>query len=545
MRWSMRPWCPMVWSISLAAAFLGAEAGLLPEPTEATAPQGLAPPSAPSRLPAESQDIRLGTNSRQSSQGSGAAVASSSCVLNLTIEEAVRLALEHHRGLRVERWHPQIRRTYEAEARAVFHPVLETEASTGQERRQGVETNPGDSELATVHRARVGISTRLPLGTEVSFELEGMDRAWEDDSAGSTARAGLTVTQPLLRGLGLRVNLAPLSQASLNTRISECELRGFVERLVTDVETAYWNCVLAERQVEIAQQSLALAEQQEKETEARIAAGTLAETERAAARAEVALRWEAVIEARSRQETLRLQLLRFLNPSVPDGGTLQLALRTAPIPLDVALEEVDAHCRKARENRSDLQQAQLLVQRGELEVIQTRDGLLPRLEFFLTLGKTAYAESVGASLREMDRAEVDVVAGLRGAWPLGGQAAKARHQRAIGTREQAREAVENLAQLVEMEVRAGYAEVQRFAQQMAATQVTRRWQEEKLHGERQKFRVGRSTALAVAQAQRDLMESRHAEIAAVVNYLVALGELFRRDGSLLERRGITIGLPPR
>jgi outer membrane protein TolC len=42
----------------------------------------------------------------------------------------------------------------------------------------------------------------------------------------------------------------------------------------------------------------------------------------------------------------------------------------------------------------------------------------------------------------------------------------------------------------------------------------------------------------VAQAQRDLLVSRIAEVRALANYLKALIDLYRQDGSLLERRGI-------
>ena len=50
--------------------------------------------------------------------------------------------------------------------------------------------------------------------------------------------------------------------------------------------------------------------------------------------------------------------------------------------------------------------------------------------------------------------------------------------------------------------------------------------------------MGKSTSFLVAQAQRDLLASRIAEVRAIVNYLKALIDLYRQDGSLLERRGI-------
>jgi outer membrane protein TolC len=50
--------------------------------------------------------------------------------------------------------------------------------------------------------------------------------------------------------------------------------------------------------------------------------------------------------------------------------------------------------------------------------------------------------------------------------------------------------------------------------------------------------VGKSTSLLVAQAQRDLVSSQIAEVEAVVNCLKALVDLYRLEGSLLERRGV-------
>jgi len=100
-----------------------------------------------------------------------------------------------------------------------------------------------------------------------------------------------------------------------------------------------------------------------------------------------------------------------------------------------------------------------------------------------------------------------------------------------------------LVQLVEMDVRRAYIAVNRTRQQIAASTATRQFQEEKNRIEIEKFRVGRSTSFLVAQAQRDLLSSRIAEVEAVVDYLKALTDLFRLDGSLLVRRGLAVADP--
>ena len=103
---------------------------------------------------------------------------------------------------------------------------------------------------------------------------------------------------------------------------------------------------------------------------------------------------------------------------------------------------------------------------------------------------------------------------------------------------QEKEAIENIEQLVAVDVRVAYIEVNRAKEQIAATEATRAFQEEKARIEAEKFRVGKSTSLLVAQAQRDLLSSRITEVEATINYLKALIELFSLEGSLLERRGI-------
>jgi outer membrane protein TolC len=98
--------------------------------------------------------------------------------------------------------------------------------------------------------------------------------------------------------------------------------------------------------------------------------------------------------------------------------------------------------------------------------------------------------------------------------------------------------VSNLEQIVESDVRTAYTEVQRAGEQVTATAASRKLQEAKLKSEAEKFRVGQSTTFLVAQAQRDLLSSQIDEVDAVVTYRKALVEIFRLEGSLLQRRGI-------
>ena len=461
--------------------------------------------------------------------------------LKITAEEAVLICLENNRALRLERLNPEKQQTYEEQEKAVFDPTVAAEATIEKFKGERLARSGSATESYETDEidAVISLEQFFPSGTTVALELDSQmdDSSLYDDTFFST-RLGMTVTQALLRGFGTDANLARLRQARLDTLMSEYELRGYTEALVADVERTYWDYALARRQIEIVEESLKVSRQQLRETEQLIEVGRLARSELAAVQAEVALQEQALIEARAAKETVRLNLLRLLNPPGNGGWDRKVELIHEPALPDIQLEDVGLHVAVSMRMRPLLNEARLQMLRDDLEIVKTRNGLLPLLDLFVTLGKTGYANSFGDSASHIDEDNFDALAGVSFEYPFRNRNAKARHKRALITRDQAGEALENLSRLVEVEVRAAHIEVERTRQQIDASSATRKFNEEKVRVETEKMRVGKSTGFLVAQAQRDLLESRIAEVRALANYLKALIDLYRLDGSLLERRGI-------
>ncbi len=482
------------------------------------------------------------------------AAAPTTGTLQLTVPEAILLALENNHGMRIQRFGPPLSRLNEAIARAAFDPVVTAGASYSRTRTRSEDPVTGDTVRTTAERTQgnIGISTFLPTGTDVSIGLSTSRSDTDPGPANNTSRGQMSVTQSLLRGFGLDVNLASLRQARLDTQRSQYELRGYAESLIAQVEETYWDYALAQEQIRIVTDSLNLALDQLRETQERVQVGKLAPTELAAAEAEVASRRESLINARSALATTRLRLLRLINPATPSLWDRPIELLDRPEPVEAELDAVEEHVKVAMLLRPDLNQARLAIQSSDLTLVQTRNGLLPRLDLFITLGGTGYADSFSGSVRGEDSRSYDGTVGFSFDYPIGNRAPQARHQRALLSRDQLEEALENTRQLVEVDVRSAYIEVTRAKEQVAATSATRRAQEEKLRSETEKFRVGKSTSLQVAQAQRDLLSAQIDEVRSRAAYLKALVELYRLEGSLLERRGIqapgrqpVADLPPR
>jgi outer membrane protein len=485
--------------------------------------------------------VRMDLEAREQAQGIAAATVPPG-PLKITITEAILLCLENNRSLVVQRLNPAIQQTAEEQERAVFDPAINADVSAGRVKGERLARSGSDTEDFTTDTAEgiISLEQYFPTGTTVALEAgSAMNDSSLYDSKFYDSRLGMTVTQALLRGFGTDVNLARLRQARLETRMSEYELRGFTESLVAEVERTYWDFALARRQIEIVEESLKVARQQLNETKELIDVGRLARAELPAVQAEVAAQEQALIQARANKESIRLQMLRLLNPAGPGIWQRELDLIHQPTLPEIKLEDVELHVAVSKRMRPVLNEARLEILRGDLELVKTKNGLLPLMDLFITLGKSGYADSFGESVSNIKKDNYDALAGIKFNYPVFNRDAEALHRRAQLIREQAQKSLENLSQLVEVDVRTAYIEVNRTKQQIAASSATRMFNEEKLRTETEKMRVGKSTSFLVAQAQRDLLVSRIAEVQALANYLKALIDLYRQDGSLLERRRIS------
>jgi outer membrane protein TolC len=439
---------------------------------------------------------------------------------------------------------PLIAGTFEERERAVFDPFYFGEWGYSRERTEQVSRATGErfSVEGEDARGELGVGVRLPTGTDLEVGVTHFQTESDRTPEQQAARVGVSLTQALLRGRGLEGNLVGIRQARLTTMASEYELRGFTEAFVAEVEEAYWNLLLAQREEVIFEESVVLARRQREVADERIEVGQIPRTEGAAVAAEVALRQQALIEARNRRQRFQLQLVSLMTPDSPWGAWgSELELADLPTLPGWDLGEVADRVALARRARPELEESRLQLQRQELEVVRTRNGLLPRLDLFVNLGKSGFANSFGGAYRDLDGEGYDASVGLRFEHALGNREGRSTDRRARFVRLQAEEALRNLEQLVELDVRQAWLEVDRARQQVEASAATRRLQEEVLRAEQEKFQVGRSTALQVAQIQRDLLASQVAEIEALIDVRKALVRLYRMEGTLLRRRGLDVG----
>ncbi len=462
--------------------------------------------------------------------------------LSLGLEQAVSAALQRNRSLQVRRLDVDASKEDVAMEKAAFDGLLSGSLSNSDRLGKQIQQSGalGDN-VANRTDAVVSLGRKAPSGTTTALGLTiARNRSARAANLFNT-RLSLDLTHPLKQGAGRKVNLIAIRQAELDVTATRYELDAFVTALVTDVQKKYWDMYLAVRELEIFADSHRLALMQMDETSKKITLGTIPESELAAAEAEVALREEDLINAQSLMEARRIGFLRLINPD-PDrfwGFSIEL---TEELPdRDPELPPPEDLVRQALVRRPEINQARALLEKGELELIHTRNGLLPKLDFFMTLGKSGFSQTLEKSAQEIGMKAYDLTAGLQYEIWSGKRAAKALDRKTRFSQKQQEIALENLRQLVTEDVLTSYLEVRRAAQQIHATAKTVEKQVEKLRVEEVKFSLGKTTSFQVAQAQRDVAASRISALKARIGLTTALIDLARYDGMLCDGLGISIG----
>jgi len=396
---------------------------------------------------------------------------------------------------------------------------------------------------STSHDLSLSLSESLPTGTDIGFTIgasgsSGTSQLTKRDTSIYQNTVRLTVTQALLQGLGKSANLVTLQKSKIDLNIRKEELAAYALKLLSDTERAYWDLLSSGEQMSIYTYSLELAQRLLYESEERLKIGGIAPIELVALRAEVASRERQLFDAQTAYRQKSLTLAYLMNaPELMDAELL--LTDSAGVELGAA-DAVDDHIEAAKSFRPDYLQAFMQAQKGELDLVQTKNGLLPRLDFHASLSGVTDAKSFPNALAPGAGGDISpvIAAGLTLQLPIRNTSARERYRRSEFSMEQQRLSIENYVRQIDYEIRSAHMEVLRAKRQIETAKTVSALQLQKLEAEQEKMNAGKSTGYAVLQVQRDLVSANLDEAQARTSYVAALLTLYSKDGTFLQRRGV-------
>ncbi len=460
----------------------------------------------------------------------------------ITVQQAINIALQNNISLKIQYQTPVTRQWGIEGSWGEFDPTFTASISAAHNRSTDIIT--GISTHNFSNTASVGLSGSLPTGTDYSLGASMERSGVQEESPWFDSTTNFSITQSLLKGAGTDVNMVTIRTAENTYCASLYQLQNNLISLVTNVQNAYWNLYIAMRALDIQRTTYNLALQTTQKTIELVRVERSTALDLASARAELSQNVTDVIAAAAAVKTAEINLMELLNPShYPEGWNSHFYPIDAPV-LKGETIDLEERVKLAMRLRPDLKQAMIDFDNSELQIISTQNGLLPRLDYFISLRLGGSNNSfVSATRSNLEPDEFGWNTGLQLSMPLQNRSAIASYKQSEISRQVALDSIENMRQTIQADVRTAAIAIESAARRVETTRITRELREQEYAAEVEKYNVKRSIQLLVNQAQRDLRDAALSEAKAQISLIEAYLALYQAEGSTLQRAGIKPAAP--
>jgi len=486
-----------------------------------------------------------------------------SAPLRLTVDAAVKMAIDHNVDLAAARIDPQISDTTTAAASGLFRPVFSTSLQRNNQLQPPTSFLVPTATRTDVVTSAVGIDQKLPwFGTSynLSWNAAHTDSNSFLNSFNPILQSGLalSVTQPLIRDLAIDSARQQLASSRINRDIAGTRVREAVVQTEANVKRAYWNLVSATANVDARRSVLNLADELVRVNSVKVDVGQSAPLDLVAAQAEVAADREQVIIAETTVKSIEDEL-RTLIFDTSDRRAWSVPIEPVDLPpVASASPDLEAAVTNALRDRTDLVRARKDIDNARLSVKFTGNQRLPDVRVNASyvangLGGTELLRdgpfpgtivgpgrdvAFGSVLNQLFTSQYPTWnVGISVNYPIGQATEEANYARAKLAHRQSEERLKSAEARVVQQVRDAWRKIGMNAKRVDTTRAARELAEQRLDAERKRFDVGMSTSFLVIQAQRDLAQAKTNELAATLAYDLALV-----DFDALQQAGPTAAL---
>lgn len=459
----------------------------------------------------------------------------------VTLDDAIRLALQKNQALKVSAFTPQIARANVLAETGRFDPALTFRRTYGESESPGAVMPLAATRIQTDDYA-LSLGGLTPWGATYSLSAtaENQRGTFNRFSHDFVTFGGLSVTQPLLRGFGFGATLAGLRIAKADRAIADWQHRQTVIDIVTSVVFTYNSVAQARESVRIARLSRDLTAELVAQNEKRNRIGQISDADVLQARARLAGREETVFITQRSAADLENQLRQLIGETALVGPAAPLELETLP-PAPPLTVDAAADFQRALALRPDLQAAKLGVTRRRHSAALAQNQLLPRVDFVGSYGYSGQDADFGTARRQVrDREARAYSAGVVVTVPLTFAEGRGRARAAqLGLRQGEADAL-RIEQDAAIDVAAAAGQIETTRQRVAATRHALELAQQSLDAEQKKFTAGTSSTFLVLQAQEILAGAQSSYARALADERRARASYERELGTTLEVRGLKV-----
>ena len=397
--------------------------------------------------------------------------------------------------------------------------------------------------------ARTTLGGRLPFGStyELSASSYRKDSTYTDRSSayydpeyGSNVK--LTVTQPLLRNFGLDVNLAPVNIAKGDLAVARLETRSAIETVIARVLLASHETYFSIKNVEVKEESIALARTLLGENRRRVELGRMAAINVTQAEARVAEAEAELIQAQNFYQQRQNQLQELTQGDyildAPNYNLIGVESSLPPVPGTLVHNQL---AQTMLTQNPDFMAAMKGVETEGVRVLYNKNQVYPEINLRMSIGTSGLENDFGSSYSDFEnRNNPDWGIGLEFNMPLDNRTAKSRYRASKKRERQALlEAKQTEVQLLGALDNAIY-QLEASLERQVLLEESVRLEFEALAAEERRLENGVTTNYEVLNQQRELSVSQTQGLAAEVEVQKAWIQLLLLQGGLSEMIGFDV-----
>jgi outer membrane protein TolC len=394
----------------------------------------------------------------------------------------------------------------------------------------------------------VDLSRVLPTGGTVTLHAgsEYQDTEYSDpvadDFLGGTTWAhevSAGISQPLLRGRGRWLYEANERRATISRDAAVLARRLVAIQAVQAVVAAYWDLVLAERQVAITQASLELARERLRITQIGTQGGKVPRSEIPAVQQIIATREEEALGGELAVLERSIEMRRAVGLAI-GKGELGLRVGAELAPSDTAFD-LGQLTERAFAASPELAQLGKEDEVARLDIEVTENGLLPQLDAALSFGPTGQDGNVGTAAKNLALFKSLSISGsltLQHSFGQENVRGLAREQRELRRKLEVT-AFDLRAQIAQTMARA-VAQLELARRRVALSQRAIELANENIKIEADRFNLGKATNFDVLNRQEELRQAELRKAQAMIDWHKAETVVHALTGDILPTYGITV-----
>jgi outer membrane protein TolC len=361
--------------------------------------------------------------------------------------------------------------------------------------------------------------------------------------------------QQLLAGFGLGTNLRFLHIAKTNQKVSDIAFRAQVIATVVQICDLYWDLVNAYDTDQVSERSVAFANETLDKSRKQFELQAIPQMDVLKAEGDLAVRQQDLTVARTNLELQELYMKNAITRSLEDPVLEEMQV----VPVDhvnisagAPAQPVQDMIAEALQNRTELQEASLVLQNSELSRKTARNALLPSLNAYGFYAGTGYNEDAsntskvvqegfgGALKNALNYSSPEYQVGLQLSIPLRNRIAKADQFRTELEYRQSQVGFEEQKKRIRIEVRSASFAFEQGASRVEAARKARDLAQKTLDIMQQEQKLGAGSNQQTLSAEHDLAIAESALVTAETAYEKARIEVRRATGTVLEEFGISI-----